>query len=307
MTKLYLITGFLGAGKTTFLKKFVSLFTDQKLALIVNEFGKEGIDGTLLSTLGVTLSEINNGSIFCSCRLDQFEEVLEATAEQRPDVIIIEASGLSDPTNIRKIISQSDRFSQIQYMGSICLVDAIHFEKVYYTARVCKKQLAASDIVILNKTDLVTPEKINSVKQMILSKKPGLKIYQTTFGSIQPDWIDSIVDPSILPKEDGIQTKDITLKNYMLILKDGFPRYHLIKFLEMFMEDTYRIKGFVHFDDGNYLVDCVGCMVKVEKYEEAVPDDLLQKLVVLSGGGMPTKNSINEAIKWYNQWVVDFQ
>ena len=64
MIKLYLITGFLGAGKTTFLKKFVTLFQGQKLALIVNEFGKEGVDGALLSTLGIALSEINNGSIF---------------------------------------------------------------------------------------------------------------------------------------------------------------------------------------------------------------------------------------------------
>ena len=139
MIKLYLITGFLGAGKTTFLKKFVSLFEKQKLALIVNEFGKEGIDGVLLSTLGIALSEINNGSIFCSCRLDQFEEVLNHTIAQRPEVILVEASGLSDPTNIHKILSQPEWVSQIRYMGSICLVDAVHFEKVYNTARVCKK------------------------------------------------------------------------------------------------------------------------------------------------------------------------
>ena len=69
MTKLYLITGFLGSGKTTFLHKLVRLFPDRRLAIVVNEFGKVGVDGVLLSDLEAELIEINNGSIFCSCRL----------------------------------------------------------------------------------------------------------------------------------------------------------------------------------------------------------------------------------------------
>lgn len=69
MSKLYLITGFLGAGKTTFLKNFINELSDYRLHLIINEFGKEGVDGELLRELGTALDEINNGSIFCSCRL----------------------------------------------------------------------------------------------------------------------------------------------------------------------------------------------------------------------------------------------
>ena len=67
MSRLYLITGFLGAGKTTFLKQFMKQFSSERMHIIVNEFGKEGIDGELLSELGIALDEINNGSIFCSC------------------------------------------------------------------------------------------------------------------------------------------------------------------------------------------------------------------------------------------------
>ena len=78
MSRLYLITGFLGAGKTTFLKQFMKQFSSERMHIIVNEFGKEGIDGELLSELGIALDEINNGSIFCSCRLDKFENVLQS-------------------------------------------------------------------------------------------------------------------------------------------------------------------------------------------------------------------------------------
>ena len=68
MTELYLITGFLGAGKTTFLKNFIRMFDGRRLHLIINEFGREGVDGTLLREVGAAMDEINNGSIFCTCR-----------------------------------------------------------------------------------------------------------------------------------------------------------------------------------------------------------------------------------------------
>ena len=85
--------------------------------IIVNEFGKEGIDGELLSELGIALDEINNGSIFCSCRLDKFENVLQQVLQEKPDVIIVEASGLSDPTNVKKILNQREKFPGLEYNG----------------------------------------------------------------------------------------------------------------------------------------------------------------------------------------------
>jgi predicted transposase YbfD/YdcC len=114
MIKLYLVTGFLGAGKTTFLKNFVTLFDNDRIALIINEFGKEGIDGKLLSPLNVDISEINNGSIFCACGLEQFEQTLKEIIKNEPEAIIIEASGLSDPTSIRNILSNKE-YDHIQY------------------------------------------------------------------------------------------------------------------------------------------------------------------------------------------------
>ena len=97
MGKLYLITGFLGAGKTTFLKNFIRLFAGQKIQLIINEFGQAGVDGVLLSDLGAYLNEIAGGPVFCSCRLDPFENGLRKSADIHSDVIQVEATGLSVP------------------------------------------------------------------------------------------------------------------------------------------------------------------------------------------------------------------
>ena len=144
MIGLYLITGFLGAGKTVFLKDFIRNNSNIRLKIIVNEFGKEGIDGALIRETGAKVEEISNGSIFCSCRIDQFEDALAQAAADKPDMILLEASGLSDPTSMTAILKQ-ERFSQIDYLGCVCMVDPKTIQKVLAGVRVGIKQLEAAD------------------------------------------------------------------------------------------------------------------------------------------------------------------
>jgi len=114
MSRLYLITGFLGAGKTTFLRRFLPLFSGEKIRLIINEFGEAGVDGSLLKELSPVLEEISGGSVFCACRLDQFEKALSQCGVN--ETILVEASGLSDPTGVRRLFAQTDRFPHIIYI-----------------------------------------------------------------------------------------------------------------------------------------------------------------------------------------------
>ncbi|SCP98126.1 CobW family GTP-binding protein [Anaerobium acetethylicum] len=304
MIKLYLITGFLGAGKTTFLKNFIKMFSDHRLQIIVNEFGKEGVDGQLLKDVGASLNEINNGSIFCSCRLDRFEEVLVKAIEDKPGMIVIEASGLSDPTNIKKILGQKDKFSDIEYMGSICLVDARQFPKVYQTATVVKKQIAVSDIILLNKTDLADRDRIREIYEIIGNHRPDIPIFETEYGEIKKEWMDQIRTISGASEKAEMQQRDITLRSYVIEINPSFTLYNFQKFIEMFIEDTYRIKGFVNLEGRIYLVDCVGNMFKAEPYEGEASS--VNKVVVLSGSGLPTRKSIKEAIKWYPEDIKEF-
>lgn len=297
MTKLYLVTGFLGAGKTTFLKKFIKLFEHQKMHIIINEFGKEGIDGQLLKEVGTALDEINNGSIFCSCRLDKFEEVLQNALDNKPEIIIIEASGLSNPTNVRKILAQPEKFNNVDYMGSICLVDALNFRKVYQTATVVKKQISISDMVLLNKIDLADEAVLAEIEKLIWEHRPDIRIYRTKYCEIDKSWIGEIKKL----REDGswgvMQAKDITLRSYLLETWDHFTRYEFQKFVEMFLEDTYRVKGFVRLEGQVYFLDCVGTMFQMTTYEQEAEG--INRIVVLSGSGLPAKKSIEKAIEWY--------
>ncbi|PHV69903.1 cobalamin biosynthesis protein CobW [Sporanaerobium hydrogeniformans] len=303
MSRLILITGFLGAGKTTFLKELIKVLADSKLHLIINEFGKEGVDGELLREVGTVLDEINNGSIFCSCRLDKFEEVLQSALIQQPDIIVVEASGLSNPLNVKKILGQKDKFSEVEYEGSICIIDGKQFHKVYETASVVKKQLAVSDLFLINKTDLISKEQTKEIEKVLNSHRPDVPIYYTTFGKIQKEWLTTMKKQEDI-QEDLFQSMDITLRKYTLYLSEQVDLYSLQKFLEMFIENTYRVKGFVNTNQGRYLINCVGNMFEAQPYLKVPTQE--DYLVVLSGVGLPTKKEIKKAMEWYPHMVKDF-
>lgn len=302
MIKFYLITGFLGAGKTTFLKNMIQHFKQFCMRIIVNEFGKEGIDAKLLDDLGVAIDEINNGSIFCSCRLDQFQDALDHALVDPPEVLLVEASGLSDPTSIHQILTQNPQYNQIEYCGSICLVDAIRFEKVFSTARVCNKQISISDMILLNKTDIATPEQIAHTKNMILERYPDIEIHETSFGHIEPSWIENLRPRQ--HDQSGTYTKDVSLQKATITLKDDMTLYQLKQFLKLFVEDTFRIKGFVFLEAQNLLVSCTGSLINITP-EPVHAEQQTNKLVALAGQGMPLRKSIESARKWYPNLIMD--
>lgn len=302
MVEMYLITGFLGAGKTTFLKNLIHMMSSHRLRVIVNEFGKEGIDGRLISDLGIALDEINNGSIFCTCRLDKFEEVLQTALQSPPEILLVEASGLSDPTSIRRILSSNPAFASIDFRGSICLLDAVSFPKVFQTARVCNRQLSISDMVLINKTDMASPEQVDAVEQLVLDHYPDLVIHRTSFGVIKPEWISQLNSGSP-DQEPQIQTRDITLQKAQIDISGSMSVYQLEQFLRMFIEDTYRVKGFVFLENQSYLVDCVGSLIKITPYSMSETEKY-NKITALAGQGMSLKKSITQAVQWYRPYIL---
>ena len=307
MSKLYLITGFLGAGKTTFLKNFIRLFEGQKIQLIINEFGAEGVDGTILSELSSFMNEITGGSVFCACRLDQFEKVLRESAQLNADVILVEASGLSDPTGVHKLFSQTDRYPNIDYQGAVCLIDAVRFPKLHATARMCVKQLASSDVLVVNKTDKATPEQLENTLSLIRGQRPDMPIVQTSFGKVDAGILDLLDQAKQLPDQDMPLTADLTLRKLVVEVSNTITAYQLEKFISAFIENTFRVKGFMDTTDGLYLVDCVGNVVTMSPYQGEVPAEKRGRLVVLSGAGMPMKQSVKKAAAWYPDAILSIE
>ena len=304
MSKLYLTTGFLGAGKTTFLKNFIRLFAGQKIQLIVNEFGQEGVDGVLLSELDAFLQEISGGSVFCSCRIDQFEKALRESADVSADVILVEASGLSDPTGVRKLFHQTGRFPHIEYQGGICLIDAVRFPKLYATARTCVKQLAASDVAVINKIDRASAEQLEETLTLVRGQRPDMPVLQTSFGAADSSILELLENARALPEGDLTLTADLSLRKLNIQIAPTITAYELQKFIEMFLEETFRVKGFISTADGLRFADCVGNVAKVEPCTIDVPEERLGWLTVLSGAKMPVRAAVKEACKWYKPHIL---
>lgn len=292
MTDFFLITGFLGAGKTTLLKSILPLFDGRKTRLIVNEFGKVGLDGALLRESGAELAEIVNGSIFCVCKLDQFERALEEAMADQPDAVIVETSGLSDPGAIRSILAEYESAGMLRYRGAICLADATRFLKIVETARACKKQLAVADLVLLNKCDLVSEDVCTVVERRIqgLCLAPILRV---TYGAISRELLDRISPMNHAVEID--HRPDLTLQKETIEISAVCSSSQVRRMLALLAEDTYRMKGFLHLSDGKFIADCVGTDIRVTPYAGLIEHP--NCLTLLAGEGMPLRHAIRQLLQ----------
>lgn len=296
--ELILVAGFLGAGKTTLIKRLLSYCAPRRVRLIVNEFGRVGVDGALLKGLGATVDEIAGGSIFCACRLDAFEAALDRAQADGPDVLLVEASGLSDPTAIRTVLEQSGRYPAILYRGCIALADATRLHKVVDTARVCAKQLGVADLIALTKTDVAAPSQIEDARALLANRFPGVPVVEAVQGNVPREAFDAL-SPN-RPAQLGDARRDLTLQKALLGVSPEMTSDRLRAFLRLFAEDTHRVKGLARLKDGDFEADCVGAYVRVAPYAGGGVNN---RLVALAGEGMPLRKSLKAAVDWYSTLV----
>lgn len=294
---LFLVSGFLGAGKTTFTKNFIELFNEKKLGIIVNEFGQQGIDGALYQDTGIKIQEISNGSVFCNCKVDKFIDALALMSEYPVDTVIVESSGLSDPTSMINVMTivQKKTKDNYNYRGNITIVDATNFEKVYHTAQVSKLQVLSSDIVLINKSDLVDEEKINELIGLIQEINPYTRIEITTYGRIKSkEWVTN------LEKTNNIFLDKTSIKNTMVPqkicvdMKGNYKKDDIARWIKEFSNYFYRIKGFVCIEGTWHYVDGTTNKLSITK-TSIKPDNAT--IVVLSSIEQLVKERIMKSWK----------
>ena len=254
MKDLYLITGFLGAGKTTFLTEIAKSFANEKIAIIVNEFGSVGVDSDVLKTHGIESYEITNGSIFCVCRKDLFMDALNMANKLDVSTLIVETSGLSDPLTSDEIMSLMLEIYQVQFnfKGIINLIDAKNFHKVLKTAVCVENQVISADLFVINKCDLATD--LSQVKKQLIMLNSEAEILETTYGNIDFEHIKNLTHTK---KENGTLKKDITLQKKLFEFDGKISKEMLDKWLAGFKDNAYRIKGFVTLEEGNFNIEVV--------------------------------------------------
>jgi G3E family GTPase len=165
-----IVNGFLGSGKTTFIQQMMEhLASLEKVVILVNEFGAVGVDGAILKQGGGEVVELSSGCICCTLKADLSRQIPEIVASYNPDRIIVEPSGVATIKNLLETFGSLRFETIVQGVKVICIVDAQNFMDLYGAAATfIQSQLIHSDIVLINKCDLVTEAEIEDVKKTIL-------------------------------------------------------------------------------------------------------------------------------------------
>jgi len=271
MTKIYLITGFLGSGKTTFLQKYLE-DNQVKTGVLMNEFGQVSIDTSLIKREDMNFVELTNGSIFCSCLKTDFIDGLVTLAGSGLDTIYVESSGLSDPSNVTGILDlvKAKSRSEIEFCGTICLVDGLYFFEELDKLVAVEKQIKHSHVVLINKCDLIDDTKVEKIRLKILEINNQAQICKTVNGwSKELNDIVNVKHTLVIQDEETSNTEEAKPKTYSLNLKNKVKEEDLVVFLEKVACGFYRIKGLVEVDDKLLKVDSVGSKIDIrEAYDK---------------------------------------
>ena len=182
-----IITGFLGAGKTSMLNNLISNYADKKFAIIENEFGEINIDSELIIGVENSIFELSNGCICCSLN-DDFQQVIYQLLESPFSFnhLLVETTGIADPLSVVKSFFEGNNIQFLFRVDSvICVVDIENAEELIKQYPEIRKQIALADTIVLNKTDLVRENYLSEMEKFIKSLNPMSRIFKTSFGSIE--------------------------------------------------------------------------------------------------------------------------
>ena len=196
--KITIVSGFLGSGKTTFLTHYINelLKIDEKITVIMNEFGSFDVDGNHLSEL-VKVNPLLNGCVCCDMKSDLVQQIEMLSHNHETDHIIIEATGIAHPIELI-MACQDPRIVQfVERPHVVSIVDALRFlQRQQYTdstKRLMEEQLEVSDVLVVNKLDLISVEDRDALKNQLNEvNKYSSKIY-TTYGQVNIEELLSLI------------------------------------------------------------------------------------------------------------------
>ena len=265
MIQSFIITGFLGVGKTTMLTNTVKEhFSDKKVAIVVNEFGDIGVDGNILSNVYSEVLEISEGCICCQLAQEFESGVIEIINKYNPEIIFVETSGASEPFPIFLSLQNLG----ISVEGVICVVDSKNLDS-YKDNSTAKYQIGGSNIIVLNKTDLVNDDELEAVKKDVIEIKEQYNIKNTLTGEmIFNNYVIGNAEQGVVNKEvfEGVYrvdeivglakdyehldhtTKD-SITQKIAYLKDDIEFSDVDKVLKALPKSIYRVKGVVKVKD----------------------------------------------------------
>ncbi len=207
MVKVNIISGFLGAGKTTLIKKLLGgAMKDEQVILLENEYGEVGIDGGFMKDSGIKVTEMNSGCICCTLVGDFTKAIDELIEKYHPDRLIIEPSGVGKLSDIRHVVAQAEKKHELVLSGCVTVVDAGKC-KMYmknFGEFFCD-QVRSAETIILSRTQMTGQDKIDADIAMLREQNPAARIITTPWDDLTADVIlKTIESPEALINVDEI-------------------------------------------------------------------------------------------------------
>ncbi len=256
MIPICLITGFLGTGKTTLLKRIVEENRDRKWIYLVNEFSALDVDGAMVSAENPDVVSIPGGSIFCKCLVTEFIGQMTKIHEQHPDTegVVIEASGMADPRVIADMLKETGLGRYFELANIVSIVEPRSFLRLIHTLPNIIHQVEAADLVLLNKCDLYDEEQLTDTEQAVRNIKSGANLVRCVKGE---------ADFSVLSKSGSheelhgeyAKCRDPRYSAFSVELPHPVAPSAIEAFILENEEAIYRVKGYIQSLDGPVYFD----------------------------------------------------
>ncbi len=304
--QLFLITGFLGSGKTSVINSLLSKLTDKRVGLILNDFGPIAVDSALIGDKEkiIITESLHGGQIFCSCLSGSFIARISEMAGYDLDYIIVEASGLAKPSTLMDIISHITSVNsgnKIVYRGMICVIDALRYGILSQSVAAIREQIVFSDWFIVNKSDLVDDKALQSTVTTLKELKPGSDIFCTSFGQFTSEMrkrFDTNTTEPLLSDTDAQEYKgwgsEGRPESFVFLPEEPVSCDEIRDLFESVAPSLMRAKGFLLCDDEMIRVDIVGEQLKVDVVDRK--DDLELGIVCIHTPSVDALSLVKE--KW---------
>ena len=197
MVKINVISGFLGAGKTTLIKKLLTgKLREEKVILLENEYGEVGVDGSFMKDAGITVTELNSGCICCTLAGDFQKSIDELIDTYHPDRILVEPTGVGKLSEILAAINQAkDRHDDIEVGGSATVVDAGKCRMYMKNfGEFFLDQVKTASTIIFSRTQNLTPDRVEKSRVLIQEAHPDARIITTPWDDMDPDFMLEVIE-----------------------------------------------------------------------------------------------------------------
>jgi G3E family GTPase len=259
MIPVALVTGFLGSGKTTFLRHCAELYRSRKIVYLVNEFSAKDVDGALLRHEAADVISVAGGSIFCRCLVTEFLAALRdlpsrfGSCGSPVEGVVIEASGMADPRVAVSMLAEA-RLDKVYELATILSVaDPGSLLKLLHTLPAVRWQIESSDAVLLNKTDAYPAALVESAAEVIRDIQPRARILRTQYCRAEIGLFGAS-GPRTGAGEYA-RCRDPRFETVSARLPGALDVVAFRSAVESLADDVYRIKGFADVDGRRRLLD----------------------------------------------------